>query len=272
MWAVIGKVRINQKNMSKIILPNLLDNLEGLKSQEEQIRIDSCLLINSGQKLQEHIKLIHASMDAIMWMYRRTDNIENNQLIAFTGLKIRLFNSISCCLKLLLSGYYQGAISPIRDILEITFLLDYLTLDSESIERWVADSNSPEFKQVTIRRKLDDRDGLSEKKRNYKYKLLSTYGTHATFDGNKLFNNNNLLTLGPFFNQKFLENILFELAVLQSEPILSLMLFESNLRILDFHVKKEFLFNVQSWWKSNMNEDFYDAQLDEIDRLMKDVT
>ena len=104
-------------------------------------------------------------MDALMWMYRRTDNIENNQLIAFTGMKIRLFNSISCCLKLLLSGYYQGAISPIRDILEITFLLDYFTLDSESIERWVADSNSQEFKQLNIRKKLDDRDGLHEMKR-----------------------------------------------------------------------------------------------------------
>ncbi|OQW69233.1 MAG: hypothetical protein BVN34_07025 [Proteobacteria bacterium ST_bin12] len=254
--------------MSKIILSKLADNLEGLKSQEEQIRIDSCLLINSDQKLQEHIKLIHASMDALMWMYKRTDNIKNNQLIALTSLKIRLFNSISCCLKLLLSGYYQGAISPIRDVLEITFLLDYFTLDSESIERWVADSNSKEFKQVAIREKLDDRDGLHEMKRKYKYQLLSTYGTHATFDGNKLYNNNNLLTLGPFFNQKFLENILFELAVLQPEPILSLMSFESNLTISDFHLKKEFLINTQSWWKSNMNEDFHDSQLDEIDRLL----
>lgn len=150
--------------MSKIILPNLLDNLDGLKSQEDKIRIDSCLLINSQQPLQEYIKFIHASMDTLMWLYGRTGNLENNRKIAITGLEIRLFNSIACSLKLQLSGYYQRAISFIRDILEISFLLDYFTLDDKSIECWITDLNSQEFKPVSIRTILDKRDNLSEKK------------------------------------------------------------------------------------------------------------
>ena len=255
--------------MSKIILPNLLDNLENLKSQEEKIRTDSCLLINSQQALHEHIKLLHASMDTLMWMYLRVGSLENNQQIAITGLKIRLFNSIASSLKLLLSGYYQSAVFFIRDILEISFLLDYFTLDEKSIERWIANPNTKEFKPVNIRTMLDKRDALSEKKRMHKYKLLSTHGTHATFDGNKLFNNNDLLTLGPFFNQKFLQNILFELAVLLPQPILSFMEFESNLTIEDLHAKKEFFITVQSWWKSNINQDFHNEEISEIEKLFK---
>lgn len=57
-----------------------------------------------------------------MWMHSRTIGADlNDNSIAMAGLKIRLFNSVATSLKLLLSGYYQGTVSFIRDILEITF-------------------------------------------------------------------------------------------------------------------------------------------------------
>lgn len=255
--------------MSNIILPHLLDNLESLKNQEDKIRTDSSLLINSQEILRKHINLIYISMDMLMWMHGRTVNLESDRLIAIAGLRIRLFNSTSCSLKLLLSGYYQGAVSFIRDILEVSFLLDYFTLDETAIERWVKNPDINEFKSVNVRTILDSRNGLSEQKRRQKYKLLCTYGAHATFDGNKLFSNNNLLTIGPFFNQKFLENILFELTLLQPHPTLSLMRYESNLSIEDLQTKKEFFTTIQSWWKININSNFCDEEINEINQVFK---
>jgi hypothetical protein len=138
-------------------------------------------------------------------------------------------------------------------------------MDDKSIRRWITNNGAKEFRPVNIRAELDKRDCLSEQKRKYRYKLLSTYGTHASFDSNRLFNNNNLLTIGPFFNQKFLENILFELAVLLAHPILSCMKFESNLSIEDLKTKRDFFVAVQSWWKINMNTNLSDNKLDELD-------
>lgn len=60
--------------MSKIILPNLLDNLELLRTQEEKIRTDSCLLLNSQESLSEHIKLVHGCMDILIWIHSRTND------------------------------------------------------------------------------------------------------------------------------------------------------------------------------------------------------
>ena len=173
--------------MSKIISPNLLDNLELLRTQEEKIRTDSCLLLNSQEFLSGRIKLVHACMDMLIWIYSRTNDKElDDKSIATAGLRIRLFNSIASCLKLLLAGYYQGSVSSIRDILEISFLLDYFTLDNTSIERWIKNHEAKEFRPVNIRTELDKRNGLSEQKRKHRYKLLSTYGTHASYDGNRL--------------------------------------------------------------------------------------
>lgn len=255
--------------MPKIILPNLLDNLESLKAQEEKIRVDSCLLINSQESLGEHIKFIHASMDMLMWMHNRTKELKTDKLVTIAGLRVRLFNAIACALKLLLTGYYQGAIAFIRDILEISFLLDYFILDETSIERWAKNPDDQEFKAVNIRKALDKRDGLSEQKRHHRYKLLSMYGTHASFDGNRLLSNNDLLTIGPFFSQKFLENILFELAVLQPHPTLSCMKFEANLSIQDFQAKKEFFTSLRSWWRININKNLGDEELCEINNYFE---
>ena len=254
--------------MSIIILPHLLENLEYLKTGEDKIRTDSSLSINSNATLSEHIKFIHECMDMLMWMHNRTIGLDlNDNSIAIAGLQIRLFNSIASCIKLLLSGYYQGSVSFIRDVLEVSFLLDYFTLDDSSIERWIKKPSSNEFKPIEIRKKLDERDDLSEQKRKDRYKLFSAYGTHATFDGNRLFNNNNLLTIGPFFNQKFLENILFDLAEQLAHPILSFMKFESNLSIEDFKSKRDFFAAMQYWWKVNKDIDLSRNKLEELNDL-----
>lgn len=142
--------------------------------------------------------------------------------------------------------------------------MDYFTLDNSSIERWIKNCEGAEFRPVNIRTALDNRDGFSEQKRKDHYKLLSTYGSHASFDGNRLFNNNNLLSIGPFFNPKFLESIMFELAVLLPHPILSCMKFELNLSLDELTAKKDFFIDLQSWWKINMNKDLLEEELAEL--------
>lgn len=255
--------------MSIIITPYLVENLESIKNKEDKIRTDSSLEINSQDNLKNHIELIHASLDILIWSHGRKTNLAHDRDIAIAGLRVRFFNSTNSSLKLLLSGYYQSAVAFIRDVLEISFLLDYFTLDDSAIERWIRNSDDNEFKQVTIRQRLDKRDNLKEQKRKQQYKLLSQYGTHATFDANRLFNNNDLLTIGPFYNKKFLENILFELTISLPHPVLSLMKFESNLSINDLKLKKDFFIILRDWWKAHLNPSLPDDNLDELDYWFK---
>jgi hypothetical protein len=136
--------------MSEIITPYLTENLESIRNQEDKIRTDSALEINSQESLKQHIELVHASLDILIWAHDRKTNLAHDKDVAIAGLRIRLFNSVNASLKLLLSGYYQGAVSFVSDILEISFLLDYFTLDESSIERWVKNPFDKEFKQVNI--------------------------------------------------------------------------------------------------------------------------
>ena len=241
-------------------------NLEALKAEEEDIRGKSSLHINTQINLIEHIKLVHSGLDIIMWTHQRTKNLNSDRSVAVAGIRVRLFNSISCTLKLLLSGYYQGAISFIRDILEISFLLDFFSYDSDAIERWIKNPDTKEFKPFSIRKNLDLRDGFTSERRKQTYKLFCTYGTHATFDGNKLLSNNNLITIGPFFNPKFLENILFELANLVPQPVM--FCFGDNADADDYRKKKDFFATTQSWWKLNKQGDLCDKEMEELEKAL----
>ena len=51
-------------------------------------------------------------------------------------LGIRMFNAGGASIKLALSGYYQKAFHHVRDVLETSFLVDYLSTYPEKIDKW----------------------------------------------------------------------------------------------------------------------------------------
>ena len=89
----------------------------------------------------------------------------------------------------LMAGYYQNAVMHLRDILEVSFLLDYFHTDKALVAAWKACSESErnrQFSAFRVRTTLDERDGFTEKKRMEHYQLLCNLGAHATFQGFEL--------------------------------------------------------------------------------------
>ncbi|MEM9307110.1 MAG: hypothetical protein AAGA74_07425 [Pseudomonadota bacterium] len=136
--------------------------------------------------------------------------------VALTGLCLRVFDSISDALRLTLSGKYSASIIHLRDVLETSFLLDLLLDKENGAVEWLKASETilrKEFSPVEVRKKLDARDGFTERKREKHYKLLSSLGPHPSLkafetkrDGQRNIN------VGPFKNERLLEACIEEIA------------------------------------------------------------
>jgi hypothetical protein len=64
-----------------------------------------------------------------------------------------------------------------RDLLEVTFLLDYFRTNEASIAEWrgcTESERNKKFGAYKVRTALDDRDGFTEQKREERYKRLCT--------------------------------------------------------------------------------------------------
>lgn len=208
---------------TEIITPYLNAHLEGLRGEEERIRTEAALLINSRDDLKDHLGIIHLCMDALHVVHGQAPRTLSDTEQVLFGLGIRMFNSTACLLKLALSGYYQGAISFLRDVVELDFLLDYFYSNEEKIAVWRHDASAPEFWPKNIRNFLDKRDGFESGIRAQRYKLLSSIGTHASFQGFELLVHNKGLTIGPFFNPDLLSTILLESATHTPHPLISFL-------------------------------------------------
>ena len=104
----------------------LPENLTSLHKGEEFLRSKSITSIENDENLSLHVVMIESSMDIVDYFVRQYEHQDDAQLTV-QHLGIRLFNESASALKLLLSGYYQASASIQRNLLEITFLLDYFT-------------------------------------------------------------------------------------------------------------------------------------------------
>lgn len=233
--------------VSHIITPFLPDNLQGLHGEEEKIRTESSLFINSSEELKEHIELLHSCLDMLHAVYSNAPQKLSNDEQVIYGLSIRLFNSGSCLLKLLLSGYYQGAVAFIRDIVEVGFLLDYFDYRPQSMEAW-RNGETEEFKPFKIRKVLDERDGFEEKGRAERYKFLSSYGTHASFGGFALIANEKGLTLGPFMNEKLLAGTLTDGAMHFVHPVMVCLTHHREITLEQMKARIGFMQQISNWF------------------------
>lgn len=136
-------------------------------TEEENDRI-----VSADYGLQNHIKLIHTAYELLPVIIRHA-KYENEFELAFLRLAIRLFNSAASALKLARSGYYQPALSMVRDIVEIQFLMDLFRREPQELSYWVDLSpkdREKRFKPFKVREKLDKADGFKEERRAEAYK------------------------------------------------------------------------------------------------------
>ena len=172
----------------RIIIPDLPENLRTLFEQEEKNLKESVAKIFSYSSLEDHLKIIYKSLNIIFDFTISYKNRNDNELV-MQYLGIRLFNSTTVALKLLLYGYYQNSVMHQRDVLEAGFLIDYLSTYDSKIQEWKESSRENRLKNYNprvIREALDKRDGIGQSKRYEIYTIMCEYAAHPTFKGNKL--------------------------------------------------------------------------------------
>jgi len=230
-------------------------NFNSIHIKEEKIRKLSINTIEKDDHLAKHFSAIHSSMDIINYIVMNHQNYSTDEL-TIMRLGIRNFNSTAGSIKLGLSGYYQSAVSQIREIFETVMLLDYFTAYPDKIAEWVESDKTHRlrhFKPYQIRAQLDERDDFKEKKRAETYSLLSELAAHPTPNGFKLFSPNGLSKTGPFFDENYLKAWIQELAKLVPRgSMIFIGLFDDNYtHLLD--AKEQFLTSIQPWVFEFMN-------------------
>ena len=253
------------KKDTDLILPYLPENLDNLHKHEEEIRTNSILQINAKPSLKEHIEIIYDSLNLIYDFTISYKNQNDDELI-IQYLGTRLFNSIISSIKLLLAGYYQGSVVFQRDILEVGYLLDFLSIEQSKISDWKQSDKQQRFNKYRpkiIRERLDNRDGLAEKNRRKKYQIMCEYAAHATYPGFKLVAPKKLVKIGPFFDLNYLTFIIQELAM--NVPLFALIYARHFKNIpLNFQtMKSDYLDKLKIWAKK-----YFKLDLKEIDNEM----
>jgi hypothetical protein len=79
--------------------------------------------------------MVAEAMNAI-WTFTHDHDHESEDELALQLLGIRLFNAAGASIKLALSGYYQKAFDQLRDVIETSFLVDYLSTYPAEIDEW----------------------------------------------------------------------------------------------------------------------------------------
>lgn len=135
-------------------------------------------MIDGCAELREHIEIISEAMNVI-YAFSHDHAHENDDELTLQLLGIRLFNAAGATLKLGLSGYYQKAFDGVRDILETSFLIDFLRTNPEKIAEWKAADKKARiahFGPGAIRNALDKRDGFSSGARKKNLRSLIRKG------------------------------------------------------------------------------------------------
>jgi hypothetical protein len=153
--------------------------------------------------LQKHVKMINLNLDFIDQVLRAHTHSSTDELIVHR-LTVRCFNSGAAALRLARMGYYNQCLSLIRDIMEVTLLLDLFRRDPATIKEWTtasADERNRKFGAYQVRMRLEEiekKDGKTPLNRSQTYKRFCTYGTHASPESFVLISPNAMTQIGPF--------------------------------------------------------------------------
>jgi hypothetical protein len=146
-------------------------------SDESAIERENAQFVNQSADLRAHTEVIAAALTFLQRMLEIQSHETDEDLVALR-LGVRLLNSAAAALKLGASGFYQPAITMVRDVLELAFLMDLFRRDRKGFAEWIALSKRERkcrFSPVRVRTALDELDGFKEQKRASHYDRLSSY-------------------------------------------------------------------------------------------------
>ncbi len=232
-----------------IVLPELPDNLKSLDEEEERIQRESLTLLQGDRETSDELQLIHDALDTVHSVVHEEQQTDKN-LLAIQMLGARLFNSVAVSLKLMLRGYYQASFAIQRDLVETGFLLSYFGYKPEMVEKWricTAAERKRLFAQATIRQALDHRDGFEGQKRREFYQVFCESAAHPTYPGMRLLAPEKRVKLGPFLDNRYLRNCVWELTRLTIHAVLQLVDLLRGGELATLQTKRGFMNRAAHW-------------------------
>lgn len=250
------------------------DNLDRLDAGETHIRELSRRTIDGSEALSLHVRMIERAMSMLDHVAKHHRHRDEDELV-MQMLAARLFNSSASAVGLVMRGYYQAAVALMRDILETTFLADYLWTFPEQIAVWRACSEAERLKKfgaVKIRTALDDRDGYTERGREQHYKLLCELGTHPTYRGFQMLmaRPSNMINVGPFFSESSLDAVLAELAKVLVHAGSHMRTVEER-TLEDFQMLLDYLKTQADWADVNFRTPMDRSQIAVIEAMVQKI-
>lgn len=227
-----------------------LENLKSLHTHEEELRAQSLKIVAADSTLSELLFLVSNAM-GIFFGFSHDHKTRSDDELTIQYFAIRLFNTTAVSIKLALGGYIQQALSHIRDVVEVAFLLDYFRTYPEQIKVWRESDKKTrllKFGPSLIRKALDARDVNKEQKRKKAYDVLCEYATHATYHGFTLINKDGQGQVGPFVDEIKLRAWLQEVAlrVLPAAELVGQHFPDGNEEVVVLY--NAYSDQVQEWW------------------------
>jgi hypothetical protein len=158
----------------------------------------------------DHISMIGVTLALLSKFFavRQARSGSESALLVLGG---RIYNSSAAALHLARAGYYQAALTLVRDLVETINLVDYFLTHKADIESWVTlpdKLRQNKFGPKRIRDILNKRDRLPRDVREEYYKALSGLAAHPTFHGANLLVRDDKIIVGPFADGPLVEGIL----------------------------------------------------------------
>jgi hypothetical protein len=172
--------------------------------------------ILSSPVLQKHVAMTNANLDCLDRALRTYSHRSIDELMVLR-LAARCFNSGAAALRLARMGYYNQCLSLVRDLMEVTLLLDLFNRDPSTISEWTNASENgrlKKFSPVKVRLRLEDiekKQGKPPLNRQPAYQRFCTYGAHASPESFRLISPDMQTKIGPFPDEGRLKAMIEEI-------------------------------------------------------------
>ena len=242
------------------------ENFDRLHQGEEFIRARSKEAIQASETLLHHFNMVADSMNLIDH-FARSYRPKGDDQIIIQLLGVRLFNGSASAVRDMLAGYYQNSVMQQRDLLEVSFLLDYFRTNPSMIVEWKTSNEterSKKFGAFQVRKALDDRDAFTERKREAHYKLLCNLGAHASYQGFQMLQPvaGGDAHCGPYFAEPALNAAAGELAKIAVGAAGTFTMFFSAESLADYETKLHFMEKQAAWFEAFVGSGFDLGQID----------
>lgn len=184
---------------------------------ETAIEQKNDMFILLSTELQKHVKMINENFNYLERAIRTYNSRSNDDKIMVFRLAARCFNSGAAALRLARMGYYNQCLSLVRDLMEVTLLLDLFKREPSTISEWTNASERDRFRNFSpfnVRRRLEDfekRSGITPFNRQHTYQIFCTYGTHASPESFVLISPDMMTRVGPFPDEGRLKAMIEEI-------------------------------------------------------------